>query len=117
MCANCFIGDENAPDTPDKAWLEAYRSLKHGVVRSASTHPDIKRFPDRVKSLAKNIGFLQTARHSIDYHPRTRVDLGILRFCVSMARKCIEGINELPKRLFEKSNVHDSRELASYILA
>ena len=98
MCANCFIGEENAPDTPDKAWLEAYRSLKHGVIRSACTHPDIKRFPDRVKSLASSIGFLQNARHSIDYHPRTQVNLQISRFCVSMARRCIESINELPKK-------------------
>ena len=98
MCANCFNGEENAPETPDKAWLEAYRSLKHGVVRSACTHPDIKRFPDRVKSLAKNIDFLQTARHSIDYHPRTYVDLGIAWFCVSVAKECIESINELPKK-------------------
>ena len=98
MSANCCIGEEDAPDTPDKAWLEAYRSLKHGVVRSACTHPDINRFPDRVQSLARSIGFLQNARHSIDYHPRTRVDIGISRFCVPMARKCIKGINELPKK-------------------
>ena len=98
MCADCFIGIEDDPDTPKKAWLEAYRSLKHGVIYSACLHPDLKHFPEQVQSVASNVVFLQEARRSIHYHPRTAVDNGRAKFCVSIARQCLNSITEISKK-------------------
>ena len=98
MCADCFIGEEDDPDTPDKAWLEAYRSLKHGVIYSACTNVDMEFFPEYIRSLARNISFLQTARQSIEYHPRTKVDHKVAEFCVELAKNCIRAITDCPKK-------------------
>lgn len=98
MCADCFIGEEYAPSTPDKAWLEAYRSLKHGVIYSACCHPDMKFFPKHIQSVADSIAYLQDARQSIEYHPRTNVDLERAKFCVRLATECLDIINESSKK-------------------
>lgn len=92
MCADCFIGEENAPNTPDKAWLEAYRSLRHGVVYSACRHQDMEFFPEHIRSATDNIAYLQNARQAIEYHPRTEVDLEKAIFCVNMAMRCLDII-------------------------
>lgn len=35
MCTDCFIGDEDDPNTPNKAWLARHRLLKHGMTQIA----------------------------------------------------------------------------------
>ncbi len=98
MCANCFIGEENDPETSDKAWLEAYRSLKHGVIYSACLHPDLVFFPDHIRSLAESIAYLQDARQSIEYHPRTIVDLENTKTCVRLAKQSLKSMREGKKK-------------------
>ena len=92
MCADCFIGKENDPSTPDKAWLEAYRSLRHGVVYSACRHQDMDFFPEHIRSAADNIAYLQNARQAIEYHPRTDIDLEKAIFCVNIAEQFLDII-------------------------
>ena len=98
MCADCFIGDEDDPNTPRKAWLETYRSLKHGVIASACLHPDMQHFPEKVKSLATGVAFLQEARRSIHYHPRTAVDYGRAKLCVTIAKQCLNSITDISEK-------------------
>ncbi len=33
MCADEFIGDDSDEERPNKAWHEAYRALRHDVIR------------------------------------------------------------------------------------
>lgn len=98
MCADCFIGDEDDPNTPDKAWLEAYRSLTHGVIYSACVHTDVHVFPQNMQSVADSVVMLSNARRSIDYHPRTNVDLEVAQACLRLAEHCLDMISECPKR-------------------
>lgn len=58
---------------PNKAWVEVYRGLDHGTVKTACEGAGGVAFPKGIKDFADAFLQLQAARHSADYDPMIRL--------------------------------------------
>ncbi|MCY4520433.1 MAG: hypothetical protein OXC13_06600 [Caldilineaceae bacterium] len=72
QCADFFAG-EDPSQRSRPAWVQAYRGLQHGTVRSRCGNSNfINRFPLEIRFFAEKFVQLQKARHSADYDPEAR---------------------------------------------
>lgn len=109
QCADLFAG-RDADDRSDSAWLQAYRSLNHGTVRSrCSNSKYITRFPLEVRRYAGTFLQLQEARHSADYDPSVEFDIEDVTTAVEDAEAAMAA--------FEAVNEKDRRAFAVYVTA
>ncbi len=70
-CANSLVG-KTPSKRPNKAWVEVYRGLNHGVCQKACEQASKVNFPDCIKEFADAFQQLQEHRHKADYDPNTR---------------------------------------------
>jgi len=72
-CADVLVG-KTPGQRPNKAWVEVYRGLGHGVCRKACAQAKKVNFPGCIQKFAENFPQLQEARHIADYDPSTRFE-------------------------------------------
>lgn len=72
-CADALVGTSRQR-RPNRAWVEVYRGLEHGVARNACDQAGNIGFPDGVKTFANAFRQLQFARMAADYDPMIRLD-------------------------------------------
>lgn len=70
-CANSLVG-RTPSQRPNKAWVEVYRGLNHGVCKKACEQASTVGFPDCIHEFADAFQQLQEHRHKADYDPNTR---------------------------------------------
>lgn len=70
-CANSLVG-KTPSKRPNKAWVEVYRGLNHGVCQKACEQASKVSFPDCIQQFADAFGQLQEHRHKADYDPDLR---------------------------------------------
>ena len=70
-CANALVG-KTPSRRPNKAWVEVYRGLSHGICQRACKRASQVDFPGSVKNFADAFQQLQEQRHRADYDPNTR---------------------------------------------
>ena len=70
-CANSLVG-KNPSRRPNKAWVEVYRGLNHGVCQKACGEANKVNFPKCIKEFADAFQQLQEQRHRADYDPDAR---------------------------------------------
>ena len=91
-----------------RAWLQAYRSLEHGLVAAQCRRPIIRRFPDEIREFGERFIENQQMRHDADYNPDA-----------SFARSEVLELIDQTERVvldFERSDAIDRRAFAVYAL-
>ena len=91
-----------------RAWLQAYRSLEHGLAAAQCRRPIIRRFPDEIREFAEQFIGNQQMRHDADYNPD-----------VSYARSEVLDLIDHTERVvldFERSDAIDKRAFAVYVM-
>lgn len=72
-CANALVG-KTPSRRPNKAWIEVYRGLSHGVCQKACSQASKVSFPDSIHNFADCFQQLQEVRHRADYDPSTKFE-------------------------------------------
>lgn len=70
-CANSLVG-KTPSRRPNKAWVEVYRGLNHGVCQKACGRASEVNFPGGILDFADAFSQLQEHRHKADYDPAIR---------------------------------------------
>lgn len=90
-CADALVGKTKSK-RPNKAWVEVYRGLDHGVAKDACHRAVNISFPVGILDFADAFKQLQAARHGADYDPMIRVSkVEVLGF-ISLAEDCINAL-------------------------
>ncbi len=66
VISDVLIGDDPA-SRPNRAWVEFYRGLDHGVANTACDRAKKFPFPPEIQKFAEDFVTLQVARHALDY--------------------------------------------------
>lgn len=88
---------------PNKAWVEVYRGLEHGISKNACTHARNIAFPQELKDFSEAFIQLQDARQLADYDPMVRPTKADALFYVSLAEystEAMNGVSLLAKKAF-----------------
>ena len=103
QCADLFAG-QDPEGRSDPAWLQAYRGLNHGTVRSRCVHSKyITKFPAEIRQFAEWFVRLQAARHAADYDPSVEFGQGAVLTAIEDAASSIaefESVSEKDRRAF-----------------
>ena len=109
QCADLFAG-RDSDDRSDPAWLQAYRSLNRGTVRSrCSNSKYISKFPSEVRRYAGTFLQLQEARHAADYDPSIEFEHEAVIAAIEDAASAMAA--------FETVSEKDRRAFAVYVTA
>lgn len=109
QCADLFAG-QDAKDRSNPAWLQAYRGLNHGTVRSRCVNSKyITEFPSEVRQFAEWFVRLQAARHSADYDPSVEFEHEAVTAAIEDAASAMAA--------FETVSEKDRRAFAVYVTA
>lgn len=101
-CANSLVG-KSPQRRPNKAWVEVYRGLNHGVCQKACEQASKVNFPESIKAFADAFQQLQELRHKADYDPATqfgKVDAETLYEVARLSITCLRSANIIDKRAF-----------------
>ena len=91
-----------------RAWLQAYRSLEHGLAAAQCRRPIIRRFPDEIQQFAEAFVDNQQMRHDADYNPdASYIRSDVLQLIDDTERVVLD---------FERSDTLDKRAFAVYVL-
>lgn len=106
-CANALVG-KTPSRRPNKAWVEVYRGLSHGVCQKACSNASTVNFPDCVQDFADNFQQLQELRHSADYDPSVRFEKKDAQTWYQLAQLSIESLRS--------ANTVDKKAFAAWVL-
>jgi uncharacterized protein (UPF0332 family) len=106
-CANSLVG-KTPSRRPNKAWVEVYRGLNHGVCQKACEQANKVNFPDSILDFADAFSQLQEHRHKADYDPH-------IRFTKENAEHWYGLAQESVTRLRSASGL-DKRAFAAWVL-
>lgn len=101
-CANSLVG-KTPSRRPNKAWVEVYRGLNHGICQRSCEQASKVNFPDCIKEFADNFHQLQSYRQKADYDPAIRFGKTDAETWYEIARLSIESLrsaNSYDKRAF-----------------
>ncbi|WP_299372001.1 hypothetical protein [uncultured Tateyamaria sp.] len=106
-CANALVG-RTPSQRPNKAWVEVYRGLNHGICKKACEQANSVDFPLCIKEFADAFQQLQEHRHKADYDPNIRFYKADAQFWYDTARLSIESLRSA-------SNV-DKKAFSTWVL-
>ncbi len=101
-CANSLVG-KTPSQRPNKAWVEVYRGLNHGVCRKACEQANKVNFPGSILDFADAFTQLQEHRHNADYDPNIRFAKENAEHWYGLAQESVESLrsaNSIDKRAF-----------------
>lgn len=107
MAADSLVGATKSR-RPNKAWVEVYRGLDHGICRQACDRAKTVKFPTALQHFSDAFLQLQEARHSSDYDPMIRLTKEEAQFFIRLAEKSIETLRDV--------NATDRKAFATWIL-
>ncbi len=106
-CANSLVG-RTPSQRPNKAWVEVYRGLNHGVCKKACEQANKVAFPVCIQGFADAFQQLQEHRHRADYDPN-------IRFTKAEAETWYE-ISRLSIVSLRSANNVDKKAFAAWVL-
>ena len=106
-CANALVG-KTPSRRPNKAWVEVYRGLNHGICKKSCKQASNVNFPDSIKEFADNFLQLQEARHRADYDPKCRFGKTDAETWYQIAKLSIESLRS--------ANNYDKRAFSAWVL-
>ena len=101
-CANSLVG-RTPSQRPNKAWVEVYRGLNHGVCKKACEQANSVGFPVCIQEFADAFQQLQELRHKADYDPNIRFSKADAETWHEFARLSIASLrsaNNVDKKAF-----------------
>ena len=101
-CADSLVG-RTPRQRPNKAWVEVYRGLNHGVCRKACEQAKAVAFPVCIKEFADAFRQLQEYRHMADYDPDikfSKADGEILYEFAKLSMNGLRSANNVDKKAF-----------------
>jgi len=102
MSANGLVGSDRTTRA-NKAWVEVYRGLAHGVCKDSCKKAVKIAFPEELKFFASNFVTLQTCRKRADYDPVCRPSVDEASQLIEVAALSIEllgGVDDASKTAF-----------------
>ncbi len=106
-CANLLAG-EYPRDVSQRAWIQIYRALEHGVVRNRTGNQQIfARFSPDIRDFAAIFVRLQAKRNNADYNPIDTFTGEDVKGDIDAAETAINN--------FEKISDREKRNFAIYI--
>jgi len=106
-CANSLVG-KTPSRRPEKAWIEVYRGLNHGVCEKSCEQASRVNFPDCIKEFADAFRQLQALRHKADYDPAIRFGKVDAETWYEIARLSVESLRS--------ASSYDKRAFAAWVL-
>ena len=101
-CANSLVG-KTPSQRPNKAWVEVYRGLNHGVCRKACEQAHTVAFPVCIQEFADAFHQLQEYRHKADYDPDikfSKVDAETWQGIAQLSMNSLRSANNVDKKAF-----------------
>lgn len=101
-CANALVG-KTPSKRPNKAWVEVYRGLSHGVCQKACSQASKVDFPTCIQLFADNFQQLQELRHRADYDPSAEFEKKDAQTWYQLAQLSIDSLrsaNNIDKKAF-----------------
>ena len=90
-CADSLVG-RTPSQRPNKAWVEVYRGLNHGVCRTACKQAKAVAFPACIQKFADEFCQLQESRHKADYDPDIKFSKEDGETCYNRAKLSIDSL-------------------------
>jgi len=106
-CANSLVG-RTPSQRPNKAWVEVYRGLNHGVCKKACEQATSVNFPTCIQEFADAFQQLQEHRHKADYDPNIRFSKAEAETWYEIARLSVDSLRSA-------SNV-DKKAFSTWVL-
>jgi hypothetical protein len=107
-CADLMIGGKGS-DRSTSAWQQVYRSLEHGLAKSACANSSkMSLFPQAIRNFANLFVALQGKRHSADYDPAARLYKSSVLNDIDIVDNSITQFNSAP--------IKDRRAFAAHVL-
>lgn len=106
-CANALVG-KTPSKRPNKAWVEVYRGLNHGICEKACQQANKVNFPDCIQEFADAFGQLQAIRHKADYDPALRFGKRDAETWHELARLSVQSLRA--------ATPNDKRAFAAWVL-
>lgn len=91
-CADVLVGKTKSK-RPNKAWVEVYRGLDHGIAKTACERAGNVAFPQAIKDFSDAFGQLQFARHCADYDPIIRLSKVEATGFITLAEDSISALD------------------------
>jgi len=107
VCADSLVGATKSK-RPNKAWVEVYRGLTHGLCKEACTNASGIAFPPAIHDFADAFVQLQDARHMADYDPMVRPTKEQAQFYAELADQSIKALRSAPS--------NDRKAFAAWVL-
>ncbi|WP_188673482.1 hypothetical protein [Neptunicoccus cionae] len=101
-CANSLVG-RTPSQRPNKAWVEVYRGLTHGICRKACEDAHKVAFPDCIQKFADEFHQLQELRHKADYDPDikfSKADAQTMHVNAQMSMESLRSASNNDKKAF-----------------
>ncbi|PUB14250.1 hypothetical protein DFP92_106124 [Yoonia sediminilitoris] len=101
-CANSLVG-RTPSQRPNKAWVEVYRGLNHGICKKACEQANTVEFPACIHEFADAFQQLQEYRHKADYDPNLRFSKADAETWYEIARLSVTSLrtaNNVDKKAF-----------------
>lgn len=97
--ATSFVGGPGA-DRSTRAWKQAYRAVDHYEAKRRCNQVSAGNgaFPAGIKDFAREFSMLQDQRHSADYDPMHRIDIGAAEAEIIRAEKAIRDFRSCPAK-------------------
>lgn len=92
----------------NRAWVEVYRGLEHGLCKDACKKAKKIRFPDGILDFSISFVYLQDARQRADYDPLFRCTVNDARFCLTIAQQAINALSSVDD--------YDKRAFVTFVL-
>lgn len=102
-CADTMVSDKSTK----RAWVQAYRFLKHGHVKNQCAHKRIADFPDEIQDFADMFVQMQEKRHRADYDPTGIYYKSAVKADIDAAKTAIDA--------FTKSTRKDKRAFVIFV--
>lgn len=98
MSADLLIGTSSAHRS-DKAWIQVYRSVEHGVTKTACDHKAVMaKFPQAIVDFALVFKDLQEKRHGADYDPNSTFDKSSILQDIDNAEDALASLRNATKK-------------------
>lgn len=81
-----------------RAWVQAYRFLKHGHVKNQCVHKRIADFPNDIQDFADMFVQMQEKRHRADYDPTGIYYKSAVQADIEAARTAIVAFTNSPRK-------------------
>ncbi|MCY4042728.1 MAG: hypothetical protein OXF45_02820 [Candidatus Dadabacteria bacterium] len=96
--ADCLVGKDRS-EMVQSAWERVYRSIDHNDAKKrCNAISQEKKFPDEIRTFARDFVYLQMKRHEADYNPASTDKIEDAQAWIDTARRAIKQMEDAPMK-------------------